>query len=137
MLPLEEETSPRLRLIRPSYLLRVSPLLNSLLPDAGGERVAVEELRVGDGRCRWRNLLGALRRHLLVGNGLDELSDPKPAGIAGGTVGRQDVICAYGFVGVGDRRVLPQEERAIVREAIEKPVEVSGLDLKVLGCHLV
>src|SRR5215218_765709 len=107
MLPLEEETSPHLGPIRPSYLLRASPLLNPLLPDAGGERMAVEELRVGDGRCRRRNLLGALRRHLLVGNGLDELSNPKPAGIVSGPVGRQDVVSAYGLVRVGDRRVLP------------------------------
>ena len=99
--------------------------------------MAIEELRVGDGRCCRRNLLSALRRHLLIGNGLDELSNPKPAGIASGAVGGQDMVSANGLVGVGDRRVLPLEERAIVREAIEEPVGVSGLDLKVLSRHLV
>src|ERR671927_1943486 len=69
-------------------LLDAGSLLNLLLPHAGGERMAVEELRIRDGCRRWRNLLGALRRHLLVSDGLGELSDPQPAGVAGGAVGR-------------------------------------------------
>src|SRR5829696_9943628 len=88
-------------------LPRAGPLTDPLLPDAAGEGVAQHELPVRDGCRRRRDLLGALRGDLLVGNGLGELSDPEPTGVAGSAVGRQDVVGSYGLVGVGHRRVFP------------------------------
>src|SRR3712207_7781141 len=70
---------------------RAGSLPDSLLPDATGEGVTEHELTVRDGRRRRRHLLGTLRRDLLVRDGLGELPDPEPTGIAGGAVGRQDV----------------------------------------------
>src|SRR3712207_129779 len=92
-----------------------SSLLDPLLPHTAGECMAVHIFPVGDSRSRRRDLLCTLLCHLLVGHSLDKLSNPKPTGVSGGAVGRQDVIRTYGLVGVGNCRVLPEEERTIIR----------------------
>src|ERR687893_576991 len=107
---LNEDHTPCARSPTSSPLFRAGPLLGSLLPDATGEGMAEHKLSVRNGCRRRCDLLGALRRDLLVGDGLGELPDPKPTGIAGGAVGWQDVVGSYGFVGIGYCRVFPDEE---------------------------
>jgi hypothetical protein len=67
----------------------------------------------------------------IAGKGMSvhELSDPDPTGVPGGAIGRQDVVRAYGFVGVGDRRVLLEKKRTLVREVLKEPIGVFGLHL--------
>src|SRR5918994_1640197 len=126
---LQRGLSPCARTLPSSLLLGAGPLPRPLLPDAARERVAEHELSSRNvSRCRC-DLLGALLRDLLVGDGLGELTDPKSTGISGGAVGRQDVVGSYGLVGVSHCRVFPEEERTVVGQAFEEPVGVFGLHL--------
>src|SRR5215211_41386 len=126
---LQRGSSPCARTRPSSPLLRAGPLPCPLLPDAARERVAEHELPIRYGCRRRCDLLGALLRDLLVGDSFGELTDPKPTGVPGGAVGRQDVVGSYGLVGVSHCRVFPEEERAVVGEALKEPVGVFGLHL--------
>src|SRR5215208_7383230 len=85
---LQRGLSPCARTRPSSPLLHAGSLPCPLLPDAARERVAEHELPVRYGCRRRRDLLGALLRDLLVGDGFGELTDPKPTGVPGGAVGR-------------------------------------------------
>ena len=63
-------------------------------------------------------------RHPLVGAGLEELAHPHAAGVARRAAGRQDVVRADRLVAVGDGRLLADEERAVVGQAVEVVVLV-------------
>ena len=69
---------------------------------------------------------------LLEGDGLEELPDPEPAGVARRAAGREDVIRADRLVAVRDGRRLAEEERTVVPHPLEVPARVGGLDLDVL-----
>src|SRR4029079_12183342 len=72
-----------------------------------------------------RDALARRRRQPLVGDGLEELADPKAAGIARGLPGRERMIGADTLVAVGDRAFLAQEEAAVVPEPGEVVVVAS------------
>ena len=57
---------------------------------------------------------GGFAGHALIGDGFEEFADPDTAGVAGRAARRQNVICADGFVAVGDGGFLADEERAVV-----------------------
>src|ERR671911_288005 len=102
---LNEGHAPCARARPSSPLLRPGPLPGPLLPNAARESVAEHELPVRDSCRRRCNLLSALLRNLLVGDGLGELPYPKPTGVPSGAVRRQDMVGSYGLVGVSYRRM--------------------------------
>ena len=71
--------------------------------------------------------------HALIGDGLDELADAEPARVARRTLGRQDVVGPGGLVAIGHRRLLAEEQRAVVGERAQPPVEIGGVHLEMLG----
>src|SRR4029453_8776896 len=101
--------------------------MSSVLPVArlaqvGRRLVGQHALDLADARDDGGHTPARLAREALVGDGLDEFPHVEAAGIARGAPGGQDVVGADGLVGVGDRRFLAHEERAVVPEAAEKPV---------------
>src|SRR5262249_6171223 len=77
------------------------------------------------------------RAETLPGYGLDELADPESTCVPGSPGGGQDMVWADGLVRVRDRRFLAEEQRPVVAQPAEIPVQLSGLDLEVLGRVLV
>ena len=53
-------------------------------------------------------------QNALVGEGLEELADPKPAGVAGGLLGRQRMVGADHLVAVGDVGARSEEQRSVI-----------------------
>ena len=101
-------------------------------PHVAASRVALEVL---DPRLAGADLTDHDARRLvalLVRHGLEVLPDPEPAGVARGARRREDVVGADRLVAVGNRRRLPEEERAVVAHPLEVPARVGGLDLHVL-----
>ena len=73
----------------------------------------------------------------LVRAGLEELADPEPAGVAGGAPRRQRVVRADHLVAVGDVRLRPEEEGAVVASCARGTRRGSrGHHLDVLGRDL-
>ena len=96
--------------------------------------MAGEVLRLADRLHRGRDRRGALGGQALPRAGLEELADPQAAGVAGGAGGRQHVVGADRLVAVGDGRLVAEEQRAVVAQALEVPVELvlRNVDLEVL-----
>ena len=76
-------------------------------------------------------------QHALVGDRLDELADPEPAGIAGGALGGQRVVGADHLIAIGHIRARAEEERAIIRESLEEPIWLPREHLDVLAGDLI
>ena len=111
---------------------RVAPLAQ-----IGRGLVGEHALHLADARDDGRHAAARLAREALVGHGLDELADPQSARVPRGAAGGQDVVGADALVGVGDGRLLADEERSVVAQAPEVPVVAARLDLEVLGRVLV
>src|SRR6266436_5493049 len=81
---------------------------------------------------------------LLIGAGLQELADPETAGVTRRPLGRQRVVGADHLVAVGDVGLGPEEEGAVVLQALEilarfsrQHLDMLGGDTVGLGDHLV
>src|SRR6516225_9296051 len=61
----------------------------------------------------------------LVAVRLDELADPQPARVAPRAHGRQRMVRADYLVAIGDVGAMAEEERAVVRHALQEPVGVA------------
>src|SRR5262245_18980885 len=131
-----------LSVCRRSVTVSMSWAISSVLPVARlaqvGRRLAGEHaLDLADAGDDGGHAPARAPREALVGDGLDELARPEAAGVARGAPGGQDVVRADGLVGIGDGRILADEQRAVVAEASEEPVVVRRLHLEMLGRVLV
>src|SRR5262249_22696928 len=125
----DEEDShwPRITLAPAGTCLSVA-----LLSEVGRGLVCQHALDLADPGDRGGDPAARFPAEARPGPGFDELAAPEPACIAGRPAGRQNVVRADRLVRVGDGRLLAEEERAVVAEPAEVPVEVSGLDFEVL-----
>src|SRR5687768_4318277 len=132
-----ETSSRNLRRERPFVLSSMTPpwlgLVVALGAHVGGELVRHHPLGLADARDDRRDRMARLASEALVGDGLDELSHPEPAGVAPGAARGQRVIGAHALVAVGDGALLAHEEAAVVAQLREVVVVAAGLHLQVLG----
>jgi hypothetical protein len=96
--------------------------------------VALEELDPRGAAAHAAEERAARRvRDLLVGDGLEVLAHPEPAGVAGAAQRRQDVVGSDHLVAVGHAGVLAEEEGAVVAHPLQRLSRFGGEDLHVLG----
>src|SRR5207253_1850478 len=74
---------------------------------------------------------------LLVGAGLQELADPETAGVARRPLGRQRVVGADHLVAIGDVGLGPEEEGAVVFQALEILARLWRQHVDMLGGDMV
>src|SRR5689334_8299590 len=76
-------------------------------------------------------------QHFLISAGLEELSDPKPAGVARRFFGWQRVVGADHFIAVSDIGAWTEKQRAVVFHVVEEIIWIARHHLDVLRRHTI